>query len=236
MKVTDITPENVAEAVGGKVERDGSILCNCPVHEVSGTHNPSLILTVTKTNRILFHCRSQRCDTRHFADIKDHLVEKCGLPRSHVGGNKYTQGDTQYHYLNADETYAWTKIRRVTQAGKKRFLCGVLDESTNQWTNGRPANAPLLFNLYAIATVLAVYPTTPLIVVEGEKDVLTASGLGLLATTNADGAGKWRVEDTQQLIKLGVRNVIVCPDNDGPGIEHGIHVAKTFQQAGIEAR
>ena len=44
----------------------------------------------------------------------------------------------------------------------------------------------------------------------------------MLATTNADGAGKWRIEDTQTLIKLGVRKVVVCPDNDGPGIEHGI--------------
>ena len=58
----------------------------------------------------------------------------------------------------------------------------------------------------------------------------------MLATTNADGAGKWRVEDTQTLIKLGVRKVVVCPDNDGPGIEHGIRVAKMFQQANIEVR
>ena len=29
MDVKDIAPENVAKAVGGKVERDGSILCCC---------------------------------------------------------------------------------------------------------------------------------------------------------------------------------------------------------------
>ena len=79
-------------------------------------------------------------------------------------------------------------------------------------------------------------PGQPLLIVEGEKDVNTAGGLGVLATTNADGAGKWRIEDTQALIKLGVRKVVVCPDNDGPGIDHGIHVAKTFQQASIEVR
>ena len=81
---------------------------------------------------------------------------------------------------------------------------------------------PLLFNLAEIATVLAAYPEQPLMVVEGEKDVVTAGGLGVLATTNADGAGKWRVEDTRTLIGLGVRKVVVCPDNDGPGIEHGM--------------
>ena len=95
---------------------------------------------------------------------------------------------------------------------------------------------PLLFNLATVASVLAAYPATPLLIVEGEKDVTTAGGFGLLATTNADGAGKWRVEDTQTLIKLGARKVVVCPDNDGPGIEHGIRVAKMFQQANVEVR
>jgi hypothetical protein len=48
MNTSDITAENVAKAVGGKIERDGSILCCCPVHEANGTHNPSLLLSITK--------------------------------------------------------------------------------------------------------------------------------------------------------------------------------------------
>ena len=234
MDVKDITPENVAKAVGGTVERDGSILCCCPVHEASGTHNPSLVLTITDTRRILFHCRSQNCDAKHFQAIRDHLV-KCGLPRSHVGGNRADK-ENRYTYQHPDGTYAWTKTRFVTKSGKKRFRCEVFDETTKQWSSGRPEGMPLLFNLAAVATVLATYPEQPLLIVEGEKDVNTAGGLGVLATTNADGAGKWRIEDTQTLIKLGVRKVVVCPDNDGPGIDHGIHVAKTFQQASIEVR
>jgi DNA polymerase I-like protein with 3'-5' exonuclease and polymerase domains/predicted P-loop ATPase len=234
MDVGDITAENVAEAVGGTVERDGSILCCCPIHEADGTHNPSLLLSITDARRILFHCRSQNCDAKHFQAIRDHLVEKCGLPRSHVGGSSHAE--IHYDYQNPDGSYAWTKVRRVTQSGKKRFLCGVWNENTKQWSNGRPEGAPLLFNLAAIARVLDEYPTTSLLVVEGEKDVLTAAGFGLLATTNADGANRWRVEDTRKLIELGVGKVVICPDNDAPGIEHGIRVAKTFQQAGVEVR
>jgi predicted P-loop ATPase len=70
--------------------------------------------------------------------------------------------------------------------------------------------------------------------VEGERDAVTAGELGLLATTSADGAGSWRVEDTQQLIKLGVQKIVICPDHDGPGIDHGIKVAKTFAQTNVE--
>ncbi len=235
MDAKDITAESITKAVGGTLERDGSILCRCPIHEASGAHNPSLVLTITDTHRILFHCRSQNCDAQHFQAIRDHLV-KCGLPRSHVGGSRADKED-RYSYQHPDGTYAWTKTRFVTKAGKKRFRCEVFDETTKQWSSGRPDGMPLLFNLATVATVLASYPEQPLLIVEGEKDVNTAGGLGVLATTNADGAGKWRVEDTQALIKLGVRKVVVCPDNDGPGIDHGISVAKTFQAAGgVEVR
>src|SRR5262249_60435780 len=55
--VRDITAENVAKAVGGTVERDGSILCCCPVHEGTGSHNPALLLSSTHPRRTPFHCR-----------------------------------------------------------------------------------------------------------------------------------------------------------------------------------
>jgi hypothetical protein len=236
MDIADITAANVAEAVGGTIEHDGSILCCCPIHEASGTHNPSLVLSITSARRVLFHCRSQNCDAKHFQTIRNHLVEKCGLPRSHVGASGRTQDEIHYHYLNLDGSYAWTKIKYFTKSGKKRFACKVWHSDTECWSTGRPSDAPLLFNLAAIKQVLATYPSTPLLVVEGEKDAVTAGELGLLATSGADGAGKWRVEDTERLIRLGATKIVVCPDNDGPGVEHGIRVAKTFQQAGIEVR
>jgi hypothetical protein len=235
MNATDITAENVAKAVSGTVERDGSVLCCCPIHEASGKHNPSLVLTITNTQHVLFQCRSHHCDDKHFRAIRDHLV-KCGLPQSYVGGRKNADKEVRYNYHHLDGSYAWTKTRYTTKTGKKCFRCEVLNGASKGWSKGRPDGVPLLYNLAAIATVLAAYPTTPLLIVEGEKDAETAGGLGLLATTNADGAGKWRVEDTQKLIKLGVRKVIICPDNDGPGIDHGIKVAKTFQQASVEVR
>ena len=176
MNIADITPENVAKAVGGKIERDGSILCCCPIHEASGTHNPSLVLSITNAQRILFHCRSQNCDAKHFHIIRNHLVEKCGLPRSQVGGSHGIQ-EIRYTYQHPDGSYAWTKTRYATKSGKKRFRCEVWDETAKQWSTGRPEGMPLLFNLAAVANVLTTYPTTPLLIVEGERDVLS-----LLAT------------------------------------------------------
>jgi hypothetical protein len=54
-------------------------------------------------------------------------------------------------------------------------------------------------------------------IVEGEKDVETLRALGLTATTNSGGAGKWRDEFSQYLEGM---NVIILPDNDAPGREH----------------
>jgi hypothetical protein len=234
MNVTDITSENIAKAVGGTIERNGSVLCYCPIHETSGTHTPSLVLTITNDHRILFHCRSQNCDAKRFRDIRNHLVEKCGLPRSHVGGNSRTQGEIHYPYHNIDGNYSWTKVKYYTKTGKKRFVCKVWHEITGQWTDNRPECAPTLFHLDVVGATLAACPTTPLLIVEGEKDVVTAGELGVLATSSADGAGSWSAENTRTIIDLGTRKVIVCPDNDGIGVDHGIHVAKMFQQAGIE--
>ena len=101
MDVKDITPENIAKVVGGTVERDGSILCCCPIHEASGKHTPSLVLTITDTRRILFYCRSQNCDAKHFQAIGDHLVKR-GLPRSHVGGDRADK-ENRYTYQHPDD-------------------------------------------------------------------------------------------------------------------------------------
>jgi DNA polymerase I-like protein with 3'-5' exonuclease and polymerase domains/predicted P-loop ATPase len=232
MDIADITIESVAKAVGGTIERKGEILCCCPIHEASGTHNPSLVLTITGEKRVIFHCRSQRCDDKHAHAIHDHLI-KCGLPRSHVGGSKVPP-EVRYTYQHPDGRYAWTKTRYFTKSGKKRYRCEVYNETAKEWSLGRPDGMPLLFNLAVIGQALTMDPTPPLMIVEGEKDALTAGSFGVLATTNADGAGKWRIEDTAKLIELGARKIVVCPDNDAPGIAHGIHVAKTFQQAGIE--
>ena len=68
----------------------------------------------------------------------------------------------------------------------------------------------------------AVASERPIIIVEGEKDVLTAESLGLVATTNPGGAGKWRDEYDQHFTGA---DVIIVPDNDAVGTEHAQDVA-----------
>jgi len=61
------------------------------------------------------------------------------------------------------------------------------------------------------------------LVVEGEKDCETLKAWGLTATTNAQGAGKWRQEYNAH---LKGKRVVILPDNDDPGRNHAQDVAR----------
>jgi hypothetical protein len=69
---------------------------------------------------------------------------------------------------------------------------------------------------YRLPELLA-RPGDPVFVVEGEKDVDNLARIGVLATCNAGGAGKWTAEHAAF---LGGRRVCVLCDNDDSGRKH----------------
>jgi putative DNA primase/helicase len=74
------------------------------------------------------------------------------------------------------------------------------------------------------------------IVVEGEKDVDRLRSLGLTATTNVMGAGKWKTEYTAALLAAGVTKVVIIPDNDEAGQLHATKVAASCLGAGLTVK
>jgi 5S rRNA maturation endonuclease (ribonuclease M5) len=68
----------------------------------------------------------------------------------------------------------------------------------------------------------AVRQGRPVFIVEGEKDVNNLVKIGLDATCNPGGAGKWRPEFNEHLRGA---HVIILPDNDDPGRKHAEDVA-----------
>jgi putative DNA primase/helicase len=79
--------------------------------------------------------------------------------------------------------------------------------------------------LYRLPELLAAPLDQTAWLVEGEKDVERLREEGLLATTNAGGAGKWRADYDEA---LWGRPVVILPDNDGPGLEHARQVEQTL--------
>ena len=76
---------------------------------------------------------------------------------------------------------------------------------------------------YRLPELLAE-PTRIVFVVEGEKDVDNLARIGVLATCNAGGAGKWTAEHARY---VAGRPVVVLGDNDETGRNHTQQVALT---------
>jgi putative DNA primase/helicase len=79
---------------------------------------------------------------------------------------------------------------------------------------------------YRLPQLLESNQQTTVFIVEGEKDADRLASLGLVATTNASGAGKWRSEYNEH---LPGRHVCILPDNDEPGRSHARMVATSLK-------
>jgi hypothetical protein len=75
---------------------------------------------------------------------------------------------------------------------------------------------------YRLPEMLAADPNRAVFVVEGEKDADRLASLGLVATCNAEGAGKFRDEHAPH---FAGRKVVIIPDNDDAGEKHAADVA-----------
>jgi hypothetical protein len=76
---------------------------------------------------------------------------------------------------------------------------------------------------YRLQELRSADPAANVLVVEGEKDADRAAGMGIVATTCAMGAGKWKPQYNEH---FQGRKVVVIPDNDQPGRDHANQVAR----------
>jgi hypothetical protein len=83
--------------------------------------------------------------------------------------------------------------------------------------------------LYRLPELCQAAPTDWVFVCEGEKDADRLAALGLTATTNPMGAGKWREEYADP---LRGRRVGLLPDHDEPGRKHAAQVAASLTRHG----
>jgi putative DNA primase/helicase len=86
--------------------------------------------------------------------------------------------------------------------------------------------------LYRLPDLLRA-PAATVYLVEGEKVADALRGLGLLATTNPGGAGKFTALHAKTLTG---RDVVLLPDNDEPGRRHRAKTCAALVQAGAQVR
>jgi hypothetical protein len=80
--------------------------------------------------------------------------------------------------------------------------------------------------LYRLPELLTANPAALVFVAEGEKDVDNLRGLGLVASCNPEGAGKWKSHFNEA---FRGRRVVVLPDNDDKGRRHAQDVANNLR-------
>lgn len=87
--------------------------------------------------------------------------------------------------------------------------------------------------LYRLPEVLAAPADATVCGVEGEKDADRLAALGIVATTNPGGAGKWSPEYSDA---LRGRHLAILPDNDDPGRAHAQQVAQALHGVAASAK
>ncbi len=88
--------------------------------------------------------------------------------------------------------------------------------------------------LYRLPELLNAPTGSWVFICEGEKDADALAGLGLVATTNAGGAGKWNTLSDDSA--LHGRPVAILPDNDEPGRRHAADVAQRLHGKASDVR
>lgn len=131
----------------------------------------------------------------------------------------------EYPYLDAANNENFKVIRFVDEStGEKTFRQTHWDKQSGGYARGRGPEPLILYKL----DMLAKAPAEAVVwIVEGEKDVNRLNKLGLLATCNPMGAGKWK---DFFATSLADRTCVILPDNDQVGKDHAKDVARSLQK------
>jgi len=190
--------------------------CLCPSHD-----DIQASLTITaKDDRVLIHCHAG-CSTSSILQALN-LTERDLFVTSN--GHTPTQKRrivARYSYENA----AGSLLFNAARFEPKGFAQYRPDPANpGQWIWNLDGIEPVLYHLPQVLT--AVQTGETVYVVEGEKDADNLCALGLVATCNPMGAGKWRDSYSEALRGA---HVVILPDNDAPGQGHAAQVARSLQ-------
>ena len=202
--------EGVQQSGGGWVAR-------CPAH---GDDNPSLSIARGEDGRWLVHC--------HAGCSAEAVVEAVGLkmadlmpsndrPQRTIKG-RWGRWVCDYVYTDEAGKVLYKSCRYVKDDGKKTFIIKTPDPDAKfGWSFGlsKKGIARVPFRLPRV--VAAARAGKTIVIVEGEKDVLTVEEVcGCAATCNVAGAMKWGFKFPENWIDWfkGASGIIIVADND----------------------
>ena len=185
---------------------------HCTAHD---DRKPSLSIREAEDGRTLIHC--------HAGCAPEQILKAIGLQMADLFPEKRKATiAARYVYLD-DQNQEVLRVMRLEPKGffQEGYKNGAWDKA-----------APKAKLLYRLPEIMK-NSQKPVYVVEGERDADGLAELGLLATTNPGGAGKWHKEYAEILKGRSVR---IIPDADDPGQKHAVQVAKSLLEHGCNVR
>ena len=186
-------------------------LARCPVPNHGrgrGDQRPSLSINVGRNDCVLIHCHAG-CDPKT-------VVAALGLGMADLKPTRSAKSQivATYPYTDESGTLLFEVVRLEPKGFRQRRPDG---KGGWIWNLNHVRRVP-----YRLPKVLAAIKRGETVyIVEGEKDVEALEAVGVVATTNPGGAGKWRKEFNEFFRDA---HVVVIRDNDAPGALHSLRV------------
>lgn len=214
--------QQILDRLQGVVREKSGWRALCPAHE---DHDPSLAISEGKDGRVLLNCRSHQCTPEQITSaigltVHDLFHGNGDRKPAPVKPRAFGKPIATYEYHDEQGRVLY-RVERDEQKNFRQSKPSHLEPPANPWTYSIEGVRRVP---YKLPEVLAARQLKIRIhIVEGEKDADTLAALGLCATTNSGGAGRW-TEDLSALI-AGADDVAILHDNDPPGLEGAQKIA-----------
>lgn len=215
--------------LGPRLNGNGSGTSRCPSHD---DRNPSLSFRAADRHRgVIAHCFV--CTD---ALTLDQMLIDLGadeLETATVTGRTPPADRTEraWVYRDRDGLPLFRVVRQPpANPGERKRFFQQRSDGAGGWVTGLQGQKRVLYRLPEVLAAIARGDVVWF--AEGEKNVDDLVSLGLEATCNPMGAGKWRDEFVTML--AGLKRAVLCGDNDEPGRAHVMRVAASLAAAGVE--
>ena len=190
----------------------------CPAHT---DESPSLDIKESG-GKVLFVCRAGCSNEAVLAALRRRGLWPDPKPKATAYSTQHSRIVATYDYLDENGVLRFQAVRYEPKTFKQRRPDG-----KGGWVWNLPLDPLHRFLPYKLPELTeAIACDRPVFIVEGEKDVENgAAKLGIIATCNAGGAGKWRPEHAAYLKGA---DATIIPDNDDAGRNHSEDVAASL--------
>jgi hypothetical protein len=224
--MTDVLHDTLLPLLEGVRSVSGGFQALCPAHP---DRTPSLSITAGTTQPVVIKCHAN-CDT-------DAILAAVGLTWADISQPKEDRRDEGewtpagpashvYDYRGETGELLFQVLRVPQPGGSKTFRQRVPDSAAKsgwRWSLGETRRV-----LYRLPELITAIDGGEIVwCVEGEKDVHALLGIGVTATCNSGGAGKWRDEYADLFVDVHVR---IVADRDKPGQAHARLVANSLAE------